>query len=281
MSTATLMPEAASPAAPAARHRTQSASFGDLLTSEWTKLRSVRSTYWTMIGAALATVALGVIICVQYVVRYDQRSLDDRLSLDPTQFSLNGIYLAQVAIGALGVLAISSEYGTGMIRTSLAAVPRRRSLLAAKGLVFGAAALVCGEVLSFTAFGVGQAILGTRNAGASLADPHVLRAVLGGGLYLAAVGMLAFGLGALIRHTAGALSAFFGVLFAGSVIVELLPGSWRETLMEYMPANAGSQIFAVHHTADALGPWTGFAVFCAYAAAALVAAFLLVTRRDA
>jgi ABC-type transport system involved in multi-copper enzyme maturation permease subunit len=281
MSTATLTPDVPSPAAPAVRHRTEPARFSNLLTSEWTKFRSVRSTYWTMIAAMVATVALGVIICVQYVVRYNHLGPKEHADLDPTQFSLNGLYLAQIAVGALGVLVISSEYGTGMIRTSLAAVPRRRALLAAKGAVFGAAALVCGELLSFAAFGLGQAILGTKHAGASLADPEVLRAVVGGGLYLTVVGLLAFGLGALIRHTAGALSAFFGVLFAGSVIVELLPSSWRHALIEYMPANAGSQIFTVKHTADSLSPWAGFAVFCAYAAAALVAAFVLVTRRDA
>jgi ABC-2 type transport system permease protein len=252
--------------------------FANVLRSEWTKLRSVRSTYWTMLFAVAVTIGVSVIVCVKWA--HDIRhSPGDKL--DPTLASLNGVFLAQVAVGTLGVLVISSEYGTGMIRASFGAVPRRRVVLAAKGLVFTALTLVVGEILSFAAFGIGQAILHGAHAGASLGQPQVLRAVVGGGLYLAAVGLLGFGLGALIRHTAGALSAFFGVLFALSALADLLPESWRNDLMPYMPANAGTQIFAVDRVHDSLAPWTGLGVLGLYAAAAIIAATVLVTRRDA
>jgi ABC-2 type transport system permease protein len=253
-------------------------NFADVLRSEWTKLRSVRSTYWTMFFAVAVTIGVAVIVCVKWAqdIRHSPGT-----TIDATTISLNGIFLAQVAVGTLGVMVISSEYGTGMIRATFGAVPQRRAVLAAKGLVFGVVTLVLGEVLSFAAFGIGQAILSGAHAGVSLGQPEVLRAVVGGGLYLAAVGLLGFGIGALLRHTAGALSAFFGILFALTALTDLLPTSWRNDVMPYMPANAGTQIFAVQRVHDALAPWTGLGVLCLYAVAAITAATVLVTRRDA
>ena len=253
-------------------------NFADVLRSEWTKLRSVRSTYWTMFFAVAVTIGVAVIVCVKWAqdIRHSPGT-----TIDATTISLNGIFLAQVAVGTLGVMVISSEYGTGMIRATFGAVPQRRAVLAAKGLVFGVVTLVLGEVLSFVAFGIGQAILSGAHAGVSLGQPEVLRAVVGGGLYLAAVGLLGFGIGALVRHTAGALSAFFGILFALTALTDLLPTSWRNDVIPYMPANAGTQIFAVQRVHDALAPWTGLGVLCLYAGAAISAAAVLVTRRDA
>jgi ABC-2 type transport system permease protein len=253
-------------------------NFADVLRSEWTKLRSVRSTYWTMFFAVAVTIGVAVIVCVKWAqdIRHSPGT-----TIDATTISLNGIFLAQVAVGTLGVMVISSEYGTGMIRATFGAVPQRRAVLAAKGLVFGVVTLVLGELLSFAAFGIGQAILSGAHAGVSLGQPEVLRAVVGGGLYLAAVGLLGFGIGALVRHTAGALSAFFGILFALTALADLLPTSWRNDVMPYMPANAGTQIFAVQRVHDALAPWTGLGVLCLYAVAAITAATVLVTRRDA
>lgn len=253
-------------------------NFADVLRSEWTKLRSVRSTYWTGLIAVLATIGVCVIVCIKWA---DDIRHSPGTTIDATTVSLNGIFLAQVAVGTLGVMVISSEYGTGMIRATFGAVPQRRAVLAAKGLVFGVVTLVIAEILSFTAFGIGQAILSAAHAGVSLGQPEVLRAVIGGGLYLAAVGLLGFGIGALVRHTAGALSAFFGVLFAVTALADLLPSSWRNDVMPYMPANAGTQIFAVQRVHDSLAPWTGLGVLCLYAAAAIAAATVLVTRRDA
>ena len=253
--------------------------FGNVLRSEWTKLRSVRSTYWTALIAVLATIAVGALICHQaaHEITIGKQSRD---GFDAALTSLSGIYLAQVAVGTLGVLVISSEYGTGMIRATMAAVPQRRAVLAAKALVFATCTLAVGEVVSFIAFGLGQALLRPAHAGVSLTQSAELRATIGGGLYLTAVGLLGFGLGALIRHTAGALSAFFGTLFATTAVVDLLPTTWRNHVINYMPANAGSQILTVIPTRDALAPWTGLGVLCLYAALALSGAAVLIARRD-
>ena len=262
-----------------ARPTAPTIGFRHLLRSELTKLRTVRSTWWTAALAALATIGVSVIICIQW--RNNLMSGKDSLDgFDATLTSLNGLYLAQAAVGALGVLVMSSEYGTGMIRATMAAVPQRRAVLAAKGLVFAGCVFAAGEVLSFVGFAIGQSILSDAHASASLTDSDVLRAAFGGGLYLTAVGLLGFGLGALIRHTAGALSAFFGVLFASTVLVDLLPTSWRNTLIDYLPANAGSQILTTVPTHSALGPWAGLGVLCGYGAAAIVAAAVLIGRRD-
>jgi ABC-type transport system involved in multi-copper enzyme maturation permease subunit len=269
------------PQAVTANERPTTIGFGNVLRSEWTKMRSVRSTYWTLIAAVLSTVALGAVICARWAQIANTKGSGELDGFDATLTSLNGIYLAQIAIGTLGVLVISSEYGTGMIRATFSAVPQRRALLAAKGIVFAAVVLLLGEVMSFAAFGIGQALLSGSHAGVSLGQPGVLQAVAGAGLYLAAVGLLGFGLGTTIRHTAGALSAFFGLLFGASAIVALLPTSWREAVLPYMPANAGSQIFTIVRSHGALGPWTGLGVFCLYVVAAVGAGFVLVTARDA
>lgn len=259
---------------------TDTVGFGNMLLSELTKLRTVRSTYWTALMASLASVGLSVGLCI-----YQEREINlGKLSLhgfDPTLLSLNGLFIAQVAAGILGVLTISSEYGTGMIRATLAAVPQRRTMLAAKGLVFACVVLIAGEILSFASFAVGQAILSSAHAGASLGQPRVLRATIGGGLYLTAVGLLGFGIGATIRHSAGALSAFFGILFALTAVTDLFPTNWRNDVIKFLPINAGSQMLTVHHANGALAPWTGLGVLTLYSLVAITAASLLITRRDA
>jgi ABC-2 type transport system permease protein len=260
------------------RHAT--VGFGNLLRSEWTKLRSVRSTYWTALVAVVATVLIGILVTVQQ--EHDLVSHPDSLGgFDPVMTPLTGFFLAQVAAGVLGVLTVSSEYGTGMIRASLGAVPQRRTFLAAKGLVFAGIVFVVAEILSFTAFFIGQPILHPSGAGVSLGDPGILRAVFGGGLYLTAIGLLGFGLGALVRHTAGALSAFFGLVFATSALADLLPATWRDHILKFMPVNAGSELLSTQHDSSGLSPWTGFLVLCIYVAVAIGGATFLITRRDA
>lgn len=267
-------------AAATPRPQQPSLGFTNILRSEWTKLHSVRSNYWTAFAAFLATIGVAALLCGYWANAL--RTHPGRLSAldDPITTSLTGIFLAQVAVGTLGVLHISSEFGTGMIRATFTAVPQRRVLLAAKGLVFAGVTLLGAEIVSFLAFGLGQAILSTQHVGSSLTQPGAARATVGAGLYLTAVGLLGFGVGALVRHTAGALSAFFGLLFAPSALVDLLPPSLHH-IIEYMPANAGSQIFTAHHQHGALQPWAGLAVFCLYALAAIAVASVLVSRRDA
>jgi len=249
----------------------------NVVQSEWTKLRTVRSTYWTAVAAALGTIGIAVLGATEYVRNFNP----DKGGLDAANFVLQGLYLAQIALGALGVLTITGEYATGMIRTTLTAVPQRRVVIALKGLVYLVAMVVVGEILSFTTFGIGQAILHTKHAGASLSDPGVLRVVVGGGLYLASVGLLAFALGTLVRRTAGALASFFGVLFLPSALIDLLPSSWRADAIKFAPANAGTQILNTNRVHDMLGPWQGLGVLTLYGLVLLIGALYLLGRRDA
>lgn len=246
--------------------------------SEWTKLRTVRSTYWTAIVAIFATIGIAIIGATEYVHKFEPNNLE---GFDAANFILQGLYLAQVALGALGVLTITGEYATGMIRTTLTAVPQRRVVVAVKGLVYLVAMFVIGEVISFTTFGIGEAILHLKHAGVSLGDPHVLRVVFGGGLYLTAVGLLGFALGTLVRRTAGALASFFGVLFLPSALIDLLPNAWRADAIKFAPANAGTQILNTFGNPDMLGPWTGLGVLVLYGVVILLGALYLLGRRDA
>jgi hypothetical protein len=247
----------------------------DVMRSEWTKLRSVRSTYWSLLVTAAATIGLSILICSLFVNRYDHLSLQDRLDFNPTTFSLSGLFLAQLAVGVLGVLVITSEFSTGMIRSTFAAVPQRRLVLGAKAAVFGAVTLVVSVVACFSAFFIGQTILASKDIQARISDPGVLRAVIGSALYLTVLGLLALGIGTLIRHSAGAIAAVFGLLFVVPGVVGALPSSWADTISPYLPSNAGEAIFRMGRGGHLLSPWTGFAVFCLYAAVALS-----LTKRD-
>jgi hypothetical protein len=209
-------------------------------------------------------------------------SVPQKIAIDPVRVSLGGLHLSQVAVGLLGVLTISSEYTTGMIRATLAAVPQRRLLLTAKALILTVAALVTGIAASFAAYLVFQALVPAGDPmRTTLAGPGVLRAVTGAGLYLAALGLLGFGLGAVVRSSAGAVAALLGLLFVPTLLAALLPASWQHTVGPYLPMNAGEAIYITRPQPDTLGPWVGFGVFGCYAAAALVAGLILLTRRDA
>lgn len=252
-----------------------------MLRSEWTKLRSVRSTFWTVLVTVVLTIGLGGLICFAFESNYHHISPAHRLAVDPTSLSLAGIGFAQLALGILGVLVISSEYGTGMIRATFSAVPRRSLVLGAKAIVFGAVAFVVGMVCSFVAFFVGQSVLSVQSIQTHLSDPGVLRAVIGGGLYLTVIGLLALGIGALVRHTAGAIAVFVGLVLVLPAVAFALPSSWAHVVNKVLPTDLGGEIMRVGHTAHFFGAWVGFGLFCAWAAAALVAAALITARRDA
>ena len=276
------------------------------MAAEWTKLWSVRSTTWTLVATGVAVVGL----CALSTGTVSPSDIID----DPTRRSLIGIFLGQLIFGVLGVLVVSAEYGTGTIRATLSAVPRRNFVLAAKVVVFGAVAVVVSEILAFAAFGMGQAILSAKHAvgtsaaakqraqqigltlphhfqsllssgSASLGQPGVLRAVVGAGLYLAVLGLLALGLATIIRHTAGAISAFVGVVLVLPLIVQALPASISNAVARYLPANIGLVMFSTHGVPDHLGPafspWTGFALLVLYAVAALGLGAWVLARRDA
>jgi ABC-type transport system involved in multi-copper enzyme maturation permease subunit len=256
------------------------AGFIGSVRSEFTKIRSTRSTYWTLLALVVITIGFGALASAGAAHNVKQLGPD----FDPTQRSLFGLYFGQLVMAVLGVLTITSEYATGMIRTSLTAMPRRGTLFAAKAVVFAAVALVTGLITSFGAFFLGQALMSGAHINATLSQPHVLRAVVGGALFLAACGMLAYGIGAILRHTAGAITASIVLLFVISVLINALPQSWQVHVDKWVPAVAGSQIWAVKPATGnppMFAPWTGFAVFCGYAMIALIAGLILIRRRDA
>ncbi|MBJ7593730.1 MAG: ABC transporter permease subunit [Candidatus Dormibacteraeota bacterium] len=264
-------------ATPRASYRPLS-GFANILRSEFCKLRSVRSTYWTLFAAVAFNVGLAGL---EAIILPGHLSAHDKATLDATRVSLGGIHLSQIAFGVLGVLVITGEYGTGMIRATLSAVPQRRLVLAAKALVFTVVGLVIGIVASFGAYFTFQAFLSGDSLRSSIGEPGVLRAVIGGGLYMTVLGLFGLGLGAIIRVSAGAIAVLFGVLFVPQILVQLLPQSWQSAIGPYVPMEAANQIFSAHQEAGNLGAWAGFGVFCVYAVVALVAGFFVISRRDA
>ena len=264
------------PALPPGRYR-----FSGVARSEWTKFRSVRSTLWTLTVTVVVTIGVGVLATSTAATRFTHGTAADRLSFDPTSLSLTGLFLGQLAIGVLGVLVMSGEYGTGTIRSTFAAVPNRPLVLAAKAAMFSGVTLVLGEVLSFAAFLIGQALLAASVPHASLGDPAVLRAVAGSGAYLALLGVFALGLATIIRHTAGSITAFVGVMFILPLISAALPSSIRTDFGKYLPSEIGSAMMSVRigPGASYLSPWAGLAVLVAYVAITLgIGAWLLVWR---
>jgi ABC-type transport system involved in multi-copper enzyme maturation permease subunit len=247
--------------------------------SEWTKLRSLRSTVWSLLAALGFILLFSVLIPSLMVSQWSHRPGDE--PFDATNVSLAGVGIGQLAIGVLGVLLISGEYSTGMIRASIAAVPARVPILVAKAIVFAVTVFFTTLPVLFAAFFIGQAIFGKEHDAASLSDPGVLRVVFGSALYLTSVGLLGLALGALLRHTAGAISLLVGLLIVLPPLMLLLPESIRNSFPKYLPGHAADSLTTVHRMAHTLPPWTGFGVFCAYWVVGLVAAAWLLKRRDA
>ncbi len=252
------------------------------LRSEWTKLATVRSTMWSLLVSVVIIVGLGALFCAARVSHWDHLDPHERLGFDPAGFSLNGIFLAQLAIGVLGVLVMSSEYATGQIRATFGAIPQRGLVLASKAVVFAVVVTVVGLVACVSAFSIGQVIFTAKHAGVSLGDPGVVRAVIGGALYLAAVGLLGLGLAAILRRTAGAVATLVGLLLVLPILANFLPSPWNDDVAKYLPGEAGASVFhVVQRSSTALSPGVGFAVLCAYVAVALGVGAVLGDRRDA
>lgn len=265
---------------PTPRRPYRPATFVDALHSEWTKLRSVRSTYWALIVAALLGIGLGALISSISASHY---ATDPTVHFrwNPTDRSLRSLEIAQLAFAILGVMVITGEYSTGMIRTSLAAVPKRSRMLAAKVTVFTTVALIAGEIISFATFLVGQALISGKAPSATLGQHDVLRAVIGAGLYLAVLAVLGSALGVVLRHAAAAIGTIVAILLVLPGIAAALPSSWSQPIEQWWPTNAGQQVAAVIRDSHTLAAWTGFAVLGAFVAVVLTAAFVLLERRDA
>jgi hypothetical protein len=249
--------------------------------AEWTKLRSVRSTTWTLLATVGIALGFGALVGVSQMSSWDRLDPVEQLRFDPTFFSLSGLWLAQLAIGVLGVLLVTSEYATGQIRATLGATPQRGVVVAAKATTFTGVVLAAGMLSSFGAFFLGQAIFASKGLGVSITDPGVFRAVAGGGLYLVAVGLLGLGLGTVLRRTAGAVAALVGLLVLAPLVGGFLPASFQESFGRFFPAQAGMAVFSVQADPRQLAPWAGYGVLLAYAALALAAGTTLLTRRDA
>jgi ABC-2 type transport system permease protein len=252
-----------------------------VLRSEWTKLRTQPAAIWSLLAAVILIIGFGILYSLLREARPPHGAAAIS-SFDPVSVSLSGVQLAQLAVGVLGVLVITNEYATGLIKTTLAAVPRRLPVLWGKaGLMIAATVAVCVPA-AFAAFLAGQSILARQHLSVTLSQPGVVRAVIGSGLYLAVAGLLGLGLGTLLRSTAGGISALFGLLFGVQIAAGFLPGDWALEVGKYTPSTAGLAVTTVRpDPAASLPPWTGFGVFCLYAAVLLVLAAVRMRRGDA
>jgi len=260
------------------------AGLGGTLASEFTKIRSVRSTYWTLLVLLVVSVGIGAAITGGTAANWSHMAPPDRASFDPTQASVAGLfYLGQLVIVVLGAMTLTAEYSTGMIRTSLTAMPRRTVVYLAKAAVFAVVALVVSFIAAFVSFFLGQALLASTHDTATLSQPNVLRAVVGSALYVTMCGLFAFAIGAILRHTAGTITAVIGLLFVIPILVHLLPQSWYQDIARWLPDAAGRALSVTVGLppSNLFSPWTQFAVFAIYTAVLLVIGGVLFWKRDA
>ncbi len=250
--------------------------------SEWTKLISLRSTRWSLFAAVVLTIGLPALFAVVTATHWAHMSAHDRADRHPLDIALAGVNLSQLAVGVLGVLAITGEYSTGMIRASLIAVPKRLPVLWGKLGIFGLVTFVLALPSVLIAFFVSQAILeGHHILQISFGANGVARSVIGGAVYLTMLGLLALAVGAILRNTAGGIAVFAAIFFVIPPLLDILPTSWHNAVAPYLPDAAGRSIFSLTHDAHSLAPWPGFALFAGYTAVAIAAAAVLLTRRDA
>jgi ABC-type transport system involved in multi-copper enzyme maturation permease subunit len=276
----TLLPAVPTNAAPAST----AFDFTGELRSEWTKIRSVRSTIWALVALVAVTISFTALFNWLTVSQWDAATESQRqaVMLDPTgQILGSGFGFSQLAICILGVLIMTGEYSSGTIRATLLAVPRRTPVFVAKCIVFSALVFVVAEVAALASFAIGASILSSRVA-VSLGDPGVPRSILGIGLYAAMLGVFAIAIGALLRHTAGAITAIIGFVLVLSPLALLLPGDFGRYVYAYLPTNAGQRIATtVQGPTDLLTAWQGFGVFALWTAALMLGAGYLLKRRDA
>lgn len=252
-----------------------------LLRAEWTKLRTVRSTPWSYGLVAVLGVGLAILATAETRAHWSTLDLVQRATFDPTRTSLVGVFFGQLVVGVLGVLVVSAEYGTGTIRATFAAAPRRPLVLVAKAAVFGAVTLVVSEAVALVSFLVGQALLTSPATHATLGTAGAARAVFGSGLYLCLLGLVALALGTIVRHTAGAIGAFVAVLLVLPIIVGVLPSSIGNAMQRFLPAEIGRTMISLRTPVHDFGPWPGLAVLAVYAVVLLAVAGALLVRRDA
>jgi ABC-2 type transport system permease protein len=250
--------------------------------SEWTKLFSLRSTRWSLLVAVLLTIGLPSLFAAVTSSHWGSMSPQDRADRHPLDIALAGVNLSQLATGVLGVLVITGEYSTGMIRASLTAVPKRLPVLWAKTAVYAVVTFALMLPSVFIAFFASQAILSKHDIlQISISHPGVARAVVGGAVYLMLLGIFALALGTIVRNTAGGIAVFAAIFFVIPPLLLILPASWNNAISPYLPDAAGRSIFSLTHGAHSLAPGPGLALFVGYCALALVIAAIVLVRRDA
>ena len=245
-----------------------------LLASEWTKLRSVRSTLWSLFVAVVFTIGLSALVPA---VRMHHLRPGEHID-NPLELTLAGVQMAQLAIGVLGVLVISGEYATGMIRATMTAAPRRLPVLWSKLIVYGATVFVLMVPSAFAAFFIGHAIMQPHHQAIAFGAHGVVRALFGAAIYLTVIGLFGLSLGAIVRNTAGGIALFAGIMFVLPPLMNVLPTSWNNAASPYLPLQAGERILQLQ--SGTLTPWEGLAVLCGYTVAAAVIAAVLLRRRD-
>jgi ABC-2 type transport system permease protein len=251
---------------------------GGLLSSEWIKFRTLRSSWLTLAGAVLVMIAFGAIFgYATSTANWAKLGAGSRAATG----SLGGYLIARIVIGVLGVLLVTGEYATGMIRSTFTAVPRRLPVLAAKSGVFAAIAVLTMTMASFAAYFLAQAFLRSHGHGSSLSEPGALRCVAGLGVYLALIGALGGALGWIMRSTAGGISALVGIMLILPQVVGLLPSGIGDAIIKYVPSEAGDAFINAAHNAGTLSPWTGLGVLTLWVAGAIATATVLIRRRDA
>ncbi len=248
----------------------------DLLASEWTKFRSVRSTYWSLLVAVVTPVAVSAVVAVAFA----SAPASSGAPPDPLLPEVISLEYAVIAVAVMGVLTFSAEFSTGLIRTTFSAAPRRRAVLAAKAAVLGTVTLAAGELVAFVSFWLVQAIMARHRQGVSLAGPGVPGAVLAAGLLLCVCALLGLALGSIIRHTAGGIAATIAVIVVPAILA-LLPAPWSGRIGRFTLVEAARQMTALHPAANLLSPGLSLLVVLAWPAVALAAAAVLITRRDA
>lgn len=254
------------------------ASFPAILRSEWTKIRSVRSTVWTLALTFVVTVGIGALLSLLTNNNFTEFRRNDQSPFDATGTAFSGIMLGELAIIVFGVLAIGNEYSTGMVRVSLAAVPQRGTLLTGKAVVLGALALAVSVVTAFVTFFIGQSLLGSHST--TLGEPNVLRAVFGAALYLTMLCLFSAGVTAMLHNQTLALGVLVPFFFLLSPILSAVPKV--KTLAHYFPDYAGSRMLLVYEQhGQPYGPWAGFAICLAWTLAALAGGALVLKNRDA
>jgi ABC-type transport system involved in multi-copper enzyme maturation permease subunit len=250
--------------------------------SEWTKLYSLRSTRWSLLVATVLTIGFPCLFAALTSSHWGSMSPHERADRHPLDIALAGVNVAQLAIAVLGVLVISGEYSTGMIRSSLIAVPKRLPVLWAKVVVYAIVSFLLMLPSVVIAFFASQAILSKHDIlQISFSHPGVARSVLGGAVYLMLVGVFALALGAIVRNTAGGIAFFAAIFFVIPPLLLVLPSSWHDAISPYLPDQAGRAIFSLTHDSGSLAPWPGFLLFLGYCALAVAIAAVLLKRRDA